>query len=1023
MLLSWAVPALASANAPIMVTTTQDSLPIQGEEVCGGAVGETCTLRDAINKANTEGGPDTITFTPLTAGETLRVEENELPSIYEQVTIEGGTAQGATAGKPALVLEPVDFEFGVFAVPGISVLHGEGTRIEGFAIGGFGFGVELGVEETGGPVGTEICDDYIGTEIEGEVAVPNEIGVELRNGESEFETPKETVVGNGTTCAGNVISGNSQYGIEDFGVATTIAGNSIGIGSQPSGEKLPNGAADNGSAGIFDGAVGAMIGGTGPEAGFKANLIAFNHGNGILVENGTNNVSIRHNYIFENEELGIKIAGGAPATPTITSAYSQSRREFKVEGTVTGTEGEDVELEFFGNVSCDGSGAGEGATYLGGGSDAIGSGPTFFGFLMPVEVPRDDRAITATVTRASGATSEFSTCASYEPPSITLVVNTLGDSAHGGCVTTCSLREAIEVADETAALDTIDFADSAEGVIEPHEALPPITEPVEIDGTSAPGYAGRPLVLLDGAEVPRGEGDDVPLSEGLAIEGEGGGSVIKGLAVGGFQYGVYLNGTTGSRLCSSWVGVELDGATALPNEVGVEPGRASGNDQIGVGCAAGAAPNVISGNSEWGIVDFGFRTEIGGNMVGVGPAGAVMPNGLGGIRLAYGEGPESREPQIGGTTGEIAPNTIAYNEGPGILVESRQSLARIRANSIFGNAEKGISFGFEAPTAPTIASVTGASGALIVSGQVSTTEDEPEEEPVELDFFASAICSPLSAGVGETYLGSATVTAPASGSESYATTLTTPISDDESFVTVTATGTVSRQTTEFSDCVERPAPKHEEAQSGGGAGTTPPLTLTNKAFIPKNGEKVIVKPEEGKVLIKLPGTKKYVALKELTEIPVGAVIDATKGRVTLTSIGPDGTEQTAEFFGGVFRVKQREGRGLVVLELLDTNVCPAPLTNSSKGGKGASPRAAASSVSFRPKSATAGKLWGSGHGNFRTEGHDGSATVEGTIWLVEDRCNGTTFFRTRRGIVKVRDFVKHRSLPLPAGKTYLAGEG
>ena len=75
-----------------------------------------------------------------------------------------------------------------------------------------------------------------------------------------------------------------------------------------------------------------------------------------------------------------------------------------------------------------------------------------------------------------------------------------------------------------------------------------------------------------------------------------------------------------------------------------------------------------------------------------------------------------------------------------------------------------------------------------------------------------------------------------------------------------------------------------------------------------------------------------------------------------------------------------------------------------------------------PSGRTSGKLWGSGHGSFRTEGHAGSATVEGTIWLVEDRCNGTTFFRTRRGIVRVRDFILHKALPLPAGKSYVAGE-
>ena len=149
--------------------------------------------------------------------------------------------------------------------------------------------------------------------------------------------------------------------------------------------------------------------------------------------------------------------------------------------------------------------------------------------------------------------------------------------------------------------------------------------------------------------------------------------------------------------------------------------------------------------------------------------------------------------------------------------------------------------------------------------------------------------------------------------------------------------------------------------------------------------------------IKLPGTNKYVPLEELKEIPVGAVIDATKGKVTLTSIDPDGTEQTANFFGGVFKVKQKEGSGLVVLELLDTGVCPA-----ARGTAAARlSRAPAPSSPPVPASGTSGKLWGSGHGNFKTEGNQGSATVRGTIWLVEDRCDGTTFFKTRRGVVSV----------------------
>ena len=65
------------------------------------------------------------------------------------------------------------------------------------------------------------------------------------------------------------------------------------------------------------------------------------------------------------------------------------------------------------------------------------------------------------------------------------------------------------------------------------------------------------------------------------------------------------------------------------------------------------------------------------------------------------------------------------------------------------------------------------------------------------------------------------------------------------------------------------------------------------------------------------------------------------------------------------------------------------------------------------------KLWGSGKGNFRTEGNNGSATVRGTIWLTEDRCDGT-FFKVRRGVVTIRDFGANETFQLGKGKSYLA---
>ena len=49
-----------------------------------------------------------------------------------------------------------------------------------------------------------------------------------------------------------------------------------------------------------------------------------------------------------------------------------------------------------------------------------------------------------------------------------------------------------------------------------------------------------------------------------------------------------------------------------------------------------------------------------------------------------------------------------------------------------------------------------------------------------------------------------------------------------------------------------------------------------------------------------------------------------------------------------------------------------------------------------------GKLWGNGKGKFRTSGKYSSATVRGTIWLVEDRCEGTLTKVTRGTVQRAR---------------------
>jgi hypothetical protein len=65
------------------------------------------------------------------------------------------------------------------------------------------------------------------------------------------------------------------------------------------------------------------------------------------------------------------------------------------------------------------------------------------------------------------------------------------------------------------------------------------------------------------------------------------------------------------------------------------------------------------------------------------------------------------------------------------------------------------------------------------------------------------------------------------------------------------------------------------------------------------------------------------------------------------------------------------------------------------------------------------RLWGKGKGHFRTQGRFSSASVSGTTWLTEDRCDGTRTF-VSAGVVSVYDRVKKQTVTVRAGQSYLA---
>ena len=198
---------------------------------------------------------------------------------------------------------------------------------------------------------------------------------------------------------------------------------------------------------------------------------------------------------------------------------------------------------------------------------------------------------------------------------------------------------------------------------------------------------------------------------------------------------------------------------------------------------------------------------------------------------------------------------------------------------------------------------------------------------------------------------------------------------------------------------------------------------------PVPGKSVVVRVVSGKVLIKYPpgkappggSTTKFGPLTGAVNVPMGSVIDTTKGRIALTSAADTGgtKTQTADFYDGIFQVKQsvpkkkpKKPAALVT----DLNLKGQVSRSQCAPRKGA--RSATVDKKKGPKSVL-GKLWGSGKGKFRTNGKYSSATVRGTIWLVEDRCEGT-YTKVRRGIVGVRDFKRKTTVSIKAGHSYLA---
>ncbi len=176
--------------------------------------------------------------------------------------------------------------------------------------------------------------------------------------------------------------------------------------------------------------------------------------------------------------------------------------------------------------------------------------------------------------------------------------------------------------------------------------------------------------------------------------------------------------------------------------------------------------------------------------------------------------------------------------------------------------------------------------------------------------------------------------------------------------------------------------------------STPVATPT---ATPVAGQSVGAKEVGGKVLVKVPGSNRFVAL-DPSVIKNGAEVDTRTGTVEITR--SDGG--VARFHDGIFKLSQ--SGGITTLTLTEK------LTGCPKA------KSSASAAAKKPKTR---KLWGDGKGKFRTRGQYSAATIRGTKWLVQDTCT-STITKVQEGVVSVRDEVKKKTIALRKGKSYTA---
>jgi hypothetical protein len=202
---------------------------------------------------------------------------------------------------------------------------------------------------------------------------------------------------------------------------------------------------------------------------------------------------------------------------------------------------------------------------------------------------------------------------------------------------------------------------------------------------------------------------------------------------------------------------------------------------------------------------------------------------------------------------------------------------------------------------------------------------------------------------------------------------------------------------------------------------------------PVDGRTVVVHVLSGEVFVKLPAPASasrrlaqaapipgFVPLKGAATLPVGSVVDARKGTLSLTStvdgrrIGRGGRTQTATLSAGIFAIRQRR--------LAEGSHTRIPTDLALKGPPGASHACLGSPdsgpIKGLPRNPIRSLTARVTKGVFRVLGGAGIVTATRATWSTQDLCAGTRTI-VGKGRVRVLDIAHQTTATVSSGRSLL----